>query len=462
MSKIKVGTITNVDDTSPVIFPTGVSGDGSGLTFEPKVVSFNPEPLSSGISTTTNINVTFDQQIEFSGVGTIYIRESSASGTISTYFTCGVSTEATIVGETLIIDPVNPIDFAKTYYVTLPSVGIANTYGAYYKGTVNYQFQTTIQSFTAQGGDHEFTIASAPSPTGYYRYHVFTSTGILTTTDSTVNADSLSAMIVAGGGAGGWDAVSPYAYGGGGGGAGGLLSYTGPTLALGAGTYAITIGAGGNGTTSQQPLGYAGNGNDSTISTPTSTIITVYGGGSGAVYDGNPNPITGLPSFNGTPGGSGGGGANPSSGFVAGTGVPGQGNPGGVGTPPGQFGGGGGGGAGGAGQTSPAPGGAGGPGAPNPAFTSPLIAPYVPTIPPASFPEIGPTGLYAGGGAGYPYNTGGPGGGGNSYDGNLSLQLGSANTGGGGGATYRIPLSSYGPTNGGSGVFMIRYAVSAP
>ena len=506
MSKIRVNAITSIGGTAPVVFESGVTGDGSGLSMKPVVVSFNPAATATGISTTSDITVIFDQDMEFSGVGTIFIHEGSVAGTIATSFTCGVSTRATISGSTLVIDPADPLDFSQLYVVSLPSVGIANTLGAYYGGTNGYSFTTTIQTFTAQGGDHEFTIASGSSPTGYFKYHVFTSTGILTTTDSSTQADSLSAMIIAGGGGGGdgsYIPAPPVSAGAGGGGAGGLLSYTGPTLNLDAGTYNIVIGAGGIGTT----------GNDSSINTdPTNSLITVYGGGGGGSYRPSVTPSAPAPSlvhqtFNGLPGGSGGGGyggggpsyptgASPTN-PNGGPGVPGQGYRGGIsqsgttGAPqylPAHMGGGGGG-AGGVGgnadvntptspPSNPLKGGSGGNGSPNPAFASTLIGPYVTSIPVDAWNKIGPTGLYGGGGGGasakFPTTSrqggaGGPGGGGQgvTVDGSSPWNTGdtthpsligesgaNGTGGGGGGGMHNSTLPS-----GGSGVFMIRYAV---
>ena len=510
MSKIRVNSITSIGGTAPVVFESGIAGDGSGLTLKPVAVSFDPAATATGISTSSNITVIFDQDMEFSGVGTIFIREGSVTGTIATSFTCGVSTRATISGSTLVIDPVDPLDFGQLYVVSLPSVGIANTLGGFYGGTNGYSFTTAQQSFTAEGGDHVFTIASGSSPTGYFKYHVFTSSGILTTTDSSTQANSLSAMIVAGGGGGGNGAVQPFppvSGGAGGGGAGGLLSYTGPTLNLSAGTYNIVIGAGGIGTS----------GNNSSINTdPTNSLITVYGGGGGATFRHTQEPTTPTATvisefYVGLPGGSGGGGYGPGGPNIptgasptnpnGGPGVPGQGYAGGI-SQSGTIGpptflpaymGGGGGGAGGAGGnadantgTTPWPannplrGGNGGAGAPNPAFASNLIGPYVTSIPTDTWDKVGPTGLYAGGGGGasakFPTvqkvgGDGGPGGGGAGVTTptatpwntgatdhpSLIGEAGANGTGGGGGGGMH---NSTAPS-GGSGVFMLRYAVDS-
>jgi hypothetical protein len=442
MSEIKANSVSSYKKTAPIEFPTGFSGDGSGLSTPPEIISFTPQPLSVGISTDTDITIVFDQEIQFSGVGTIFIRQGSATGSITTSFTCGISTRATIsgVGNTILtIDPAQPLGFGTSYYVILPTIGITNTFGQYYSGieTNRYFFRTQNIPFSATGGNYTFNTPSPSSPTGIYKYHIFTGSGPLVLNVPSLEAVDLTMLMIAGGGGG----AGPAPGGGGAGGAGGLVTRTGPTLALSAGTYTITVGAG-------SPY----SGNPSKISSsPTIDILTAFGGGRGT--PGPPSPGSS------TPGGSGGGGGSgfPSispTGTPVGLGVPSQGNPGASGSSssPTIYSGGGGGGAGSAGS-----GRNGGNGLPNPAFAAPILSPNIPApvLPTVSITAIGPTGLYGGGGGAWgnpatPYGLPGPGGGGVApYT--APLRPGRALTGGGGGAGSG--------NNGGSGVFMIRYAV---
>lgn len=520
MSQIKVDTITNAEDNGPVYFPKGMLGDASHLIYPPQVLSFDPTPLSTGISTASeqNITVTFNQGIVFSGVGTISLRQGSATGTELESYTCGVSTRATIAGESLVVKPSVQLGINTSIYVVLPSTGIANTSGGNYAGSSSYFFQTILPggSFSATGGTHEFTRADGSSPTGYYKYHIFTSSGPFVTSGPSVDADDFKTLIIGGGGAGGDMYLQPSSYlryGGGGGGAGGRIYQTGPEMSLASGTYTVTIGAGGIGTS----------GNNTTIASPTATIITAYGGGFGG------QSVPGGAFGAGLDGGSGGGGGGysgpPTPGNLSGgTGVPGQGNNGGalpgytwMVNPTNQTrgtvgaGGGGAGGNGGPAYTTfspPAPGtssnyrgpgvaGVGGAGLSSPEFSSPILAPLVPTIPADSFSKIGSSGLYAGGGGGAGINspsygyptpaypggtvsrgTGGTGGGGRgiSYPSPSTStdnsETGFTNTGGGGGGGGNpssgqptpSPGGQYGgnPAAGGSGVFMVRYATPAP
>lgn len=500
LSGVTLGSSVNINTTG-IITATSFSGDGSGLVFAPKIIAFDPAALSTGAAIGTNITITFDQNIYFSGSGTIEIRQGSAAGTITTSFAISSGTPATglnISGTQLIINPADNLPQGTNNYVVLPSSGIANTEGISYAGSNNYNFQTEAEAFTAQGGDVELNLADPTSPTGYYKYHIFTTSGILTTSQSTVNADSFSFMMIGGGGGGG--NYTPYpisSIGGGGGGAGGYIAETGPTLALLANSYTVTIGAGGPGGT---PTGSSTNGTETSLISPTYTLIA-YGSGGGG---GTPNPPSGRP------GASGGGGAHnggDSAPFPGGGGITGQGNPGGIGrgtytyptgpstpVPSAAGAGGGGGGAGASGSDgnifggptnlSYGQGGAGGNGLQNPAFVGTTLQPHIsPTIMPTnSFINLGPTSNYwAGGGSGGSnyINSGGFGGGGNTRVNfpvtspslptnspfvpnpttlNPSVPAdGGQNTGGGGGGAY----SSYSGGNGGAGVLMIRYAAPA-
>ena len=459
---VKVGTGITMDSASGIITATAFYGDGSNLTFTPKIIAFDPAALSTGVAVDTNITITFDQDIEFYGTGTIELRSTSASGTVIEDFNINGPTPPSglsISGTQLIINPTNNLGDNTVVYVILPIQGIRATSGqAYYAGSNNYNFRTVQQSFSAQGGDHVYTLVDGSSPTGYYKYHVFTSnTGIATFSSPTTVATNFKIMLLGGGGAGGGYGPSPYSRAaGGGGGAGGLLQHTGPTLNLPSGTYDVIVGSGGT----AHPMGgswsdgvTAMNGQASRLDGNGLSVVASGGGGGGQGTPTNGPHETG--SFAGTTGGSGGGGGgrwmhpnNNPNGYSndlqdsGGGGVPGQGNAGGngynliktshIGIPlasrPGNSanqhpasydvgvsgGGGGAGGAGGPGNNlysygshTPEPsnrqahiGGKGGDGLAVPEFGFIQLNGNAPTIPSDILSSIGPTGLYGGGGGG--------------------------------------------------------------
>jgi hypothetical protein len=259
-----------------------------------------------------------------------------------------------------------------------------------------------------------------------YYYHLFTSSGTFTPTQSL----SCDYLVVAGGGGGGGALGGGY-LGGGGGGAGGYrTSIGGSALSLSATGYTVTVGAGGGGGTGNRGT----QGSDSVFSSITST-----GGGYGGSQDAT--PIGGN-------GGSGGGGSEYLGTAAGGTGVSGQGFAGGSSTA--QPGGGGGAGAvGGNGTNSPVVKGIGGIGS-NSAATW------------ATVTGTGVGGYYAGGAGGGGYGgaggVGGAGGGANGGENLVNGDSGVVNTGGGGGGSGGSSGANRTGGTGGSGIVIVRYA----
>ena len=390
-----------------------------------------------------------------------------------------------------------------------------------YSGTNSYTFNTKIIDAEITGGNFNFTQLDSNSPTGFYRYNVFTGTQTFTLSHPSSEFLDMVWMLIGGGGGGG-SGYSPGYAGGGAGGAGGVITGTGPTLGFSGGTtYTFAQGGGGTGGPASGSPTSNSQGTGSSLSAPTGPVHSVSGGGRGAAY---PGPTHGT----GTPGASGGGGwsgpgypthpsypTNGYSSYYGGSGIPGQGFAGGRGassyvpTVGHHYVGGGGGGAGAVGsnaQYSPWPGplwpsypnhpnwnatgGNGGSGKPVSAFAGPNLLGFVPE---PEFPAslllnaegngIGPTGLYGGGGGGGAPSTvpfdragnGGTGGGGHGAfvrpgqynpspflprtNSNYNAESGSKYLGGGGGGGT-APNPSYTQGSGGSGSFWVRYAVN--
>ena len=282
-------------------------------------------------------------------------------------------------------------DATTTNLITVPASSGSMAVNTSLTGAINLPTGTTAQrpASPAVGMQRWNTTLNA--------LEVYVGGGTWTSLTSTSYA--ISYLAVAGGGGG--------CYGGGG--AGGMLQSL-ATVQSGV-SYAITIGAGGTGSTTVPTNG---------ADTVAAGIATATGGGHGAL---------GAGSVHGAAGGSGGGAG---SGGTGGAGVIGQGHNGGscVGMPNAGAGGGG---AGAQGQDAPSNGsGDGGAG-----LTSSIS---------------GSTAYYAGGGAGVGNGTtssGGVGGGGAS--GATTGVAGTANSGGGGGGAGTTPGA------GGSGVFILSY-----
>ena len=259
-----------------------------------------------------------------------------------------------------------------------------------------------------------------------YWYHTFTGSGTFTATSEITGAE----VLVVSGGGGGGDSTSFGYYMAGGGGAGGVKQFS---LSLAPNNYAITVGAGGAGSSIGVASSFA-------------SLAATTGGGFGALAN-NANPLQ-----VGGNGGSGGGGAGTNFSSVGGSGVAGEGFNGGNGIGSGSSGGRFGGGGGGAGSGGGTTGGGAGTGAFNAWAAATNTGELVSGV------------RYFGGGGGGgslddPGANGGIGGGGDGGD-RFSASgggtVGDANTGGGGGGMVGDTTTRTGRA-GGSGIVIVRY-----
>jgi uncharacterized repeat protein (TIGR02543 family) len=327
-------------------------------------------------------------------------------------------------------------------------------------GVVSPVFIAQVANATSAGTNDCIQDYSLTSGTGTvsvsklngYCYIAFKNTGgasSAATFSWTPPSTSIDYLVVAGGGGG----ASRHA---GGGGAGGLLYSTNLSVDRGV-ALTMTVGAGGSGA-SAQPAGVGAdgsNGANSSLSGGRVSTILAYGGGAGAF-----STKTAINS-----GGSGGGAGCCTN--TPGSGVAGQGNSGSNGTYGSNYWvGGGGGGAGGAGadatgtSASDAKAGNGGPG---------LSINWIGTDVQSAL-TVGAvsssTVYFAGGGGGATAasgtgGSGGVGGGGNGASNSGTPTSGAATTGAGGGAAgLNSDNTSNAAGSGGSGVIVIRYAIS--
>jgi len=291
-------------------------------------------------------------------------------------------------------------------------------------GVLNYADWQVQDGAKARGG----TVYSDSS----YYYHVFTSSGFFTPTQSL----SCDILVVAGGGGGGGS------NGGGGGGAGGVVNASAQSLT--ATSYAVTVGAGGAASSDGTNSSFA---STTALKGQAGSASGAYGGGGSGTY------------------GSGSGvGRDQSAARSGGIGTSGQGNNGG-GIPGGGLnGGGGGGGAGAAGNNG---GGTGGASDEN--NTSPYGDGGIGTNTYSTWltaTGLGSGGYIAGGGGGAGYQetrnaAGGSGGGGRGSmkdSGALGATAGTVSSGSGGGGGGNSTNFKSAGQSGGSGVVIVRYA----
>lgn len=308
------------------------------------------------------------------------------------------------------LDPSSPVA-GQIYY---------NTSGGIIKHFDGAEWQQMSNKFTATGG--------AISTFGSYVIHAFTSTGTFTA----LSSGEIDILLVAGGGAGNSA----------GGGAGGYVLATGVPVT--AGTYTMTVGAGG---ASQYAYGSnSGSPNHGQNSSCTIPNVDYARKGQGAYgWDYQPDEAMGVY-------GSGAGiGQSSSTGYTRNGGYTvGQGNTGGQdGSNSSPYPSGGGGGA-------TAVGGTGGGSTSGNGGAGVDMSSYFGTA-------FGDSGWFCGGGAGYNHGStftnayGGQGGGGDGLVGNATARHGQANTGGGGAGGANSSFENIPAGAGGSGIILIRY-----
>jgi len=374
-------TLTSITGTIYNSLASNLTLNGTGFLDDNLIVSFTP---SGGSTSTVNVTPANDTTATVAVPSAIY--NQSANTVISIYVTNSDGSTSSSINKTII---------------ALPSGG----------------------TITNSGG---------------YRIHTFTSSSTFINTLALTNIEYL---IIAGGGGG----ASGYQAGGGGAGgyrssvsgesSGGGASAESPISSLSAGSYTVTVGAGGAGTSGFTSLTntLTPNGNNSEFNS-----IVSLGGGGGASYWNN--------NSRGRDGGSGGGGGNkdPDSPDTGGSGTSGQGYAGGnaIGYSSPWSGGGG----GGASQVGTNGGGSGAVGHGGNGVASSITG--------SSVTRAG------GGGAGCYENSlasGGTGGGGDGGRGSnpvTASQAGTVNTGGGGGAGGGNGQAG---SSGGSGIVILRY-----
>ena len=126
----------------------------AGDTKAPTISSFTPNDGISGVDTGSNIVVTFNEAIQ-RGTGTIYLRSGSATGTVVESYLATNSSNLSISGSTLTINPTNNLANNTHYFVTFASGTIKDLAGNSYAGTSSYDFTTATSSnsvYISSGG----------------------------------------------------------------------------------------------------------------------------------------------------------------------------------------------------------------------------------------------------------------------------------------------------------------------
>ena len=108
----------------------------------PVVSTFSPTDAAIGVALDSNVVLTFSEAIQ-RGTGTIYLRSGSASGTVVESYDAGAnSSNLSINGSILTIDPTANLSNNTHYYVTFDSGSVQDLAGNAYAGTSSYDFTT--------------------------------------------------------------------------------------------------------------------------------------------------------------------------------------------------------------------------------------------------------------------------------------------------------------------------------
>ena len=154
LTGVGIGTDGSVNTsgiiTAYAVYAEQFVGTGDKLIFSPTVASFSPTDGATDVAPTTNIVLTFDQQI-YAGVGSVFLRNSSGIGTVIEAIGIA-STQITINNQTLTIDPSSTLPEGTDVYVVLPQGVLINTVGGNSALLDTYNFTTKL---TGPGDPYE-------------------------------------------------------------------------------------------------------------------------------------------------------------------------------------------------------------------------------------------------------------------------------------------------------------------
>ncbi|MFZ6871513.1 DUF4214 domain-containing protein [Undibacterium sp. Di27W] len=110
-----------------------------GDTTPPTVISFSPATLATSVATNSDIVLTFSEAVK-AGSGTISLLNADGS-TVASY-NIAQSSNVSINGNIVTINPTNDLNNASTYKLSIPSGAIKDLAGNNFIGTSSYSFTT--------------------------------------------------------------------------------------------------------------------------------------------------------------------------------------------------------------------------------------------------------------------------------------------------------------------------------
>lgn len=134
----------------------GGSSAPAGDTVAPTVTNFNPADDANAVGVSSNIVVTFNEAIQ-RGTGNIVLKDAS-NNVIATY-DAATSSNISISGSVLTINPTDDLSSTTQYFVTFAAGSIKDLAGNSYAGTATYDFTTGdagvpfVETFSPDDGD---------------------------------------------------------------------------------------------------------------------------------------------------------------------------------------------------------------------------------------------------------------------------------------------------------------------
>ncbi|MCX6179510.1 MAG: Ig-like domain-containing protein [Chlorobiales bacterium] len=143
----------------------------TGDTTPPTISTYSPADGATGIAVGSDIVITFSEAVQ-RGTGLIELHSGSATGALVASYDAASSTNLTVSGNTLTLNPTADLANGAHYFVTLAAGSIKDVAGNHYAGTTGYDFSTsaavvkaditppTIVTFSPVGGANDISVGS--------------------------------------------------------------------------------------------------------------------------------------------------------------------------------------------------------------------------------------------------------------------------------------------------------------
>jgi Ca2+-binding RTX toxin-like protein len=111
-------------------------------TTAPMILSLSPRDGAIAVALDSNVVSTFTEAIQ-RGIGNIYIHLGSSTGAVVESYDAATSSNISISGSTLTINPTNNLSYNTKYFVTFDSGSVKDLAGNSYADTTTYDFTTS-------------------------------------------------------------------------------------------------------------------------------------------------------------------------------------------------------------------------------------------------------------------------------------------------------------------------------